>query len=95
MFLVVYFIKPAKYIIVHTNWAENFDVEKHVKNSINPNQVNLCYYTTQPDAFDGKTGEPKTDWKPNFNVEILNLEASDDIIMEATFHCNFLKYFRK
>lgn len=68
MYFVVYLVELKKNVILPTGWIKDVSLhlEKFINNSLNRSQALLCYFTTNPAAFDDKNC-PRTDWTPNFS----------------------------
>lgn len=68
MYFIVHLIKPQIDVIVPANWIKgiNDQWEKFINNSLNKNQVFLCYFSTHPNALD-IDGRLDSDYMPVFN----------------------------
>lgn len=67
MYYIVFFKDLNKSLIVPKLWLKDIKIhkEKFYNNSLNRAQTFVCFYTTNPMAFDD-IGLPKGDFPPNF-----------------------------
>lgn len=74
-FYVVQFfqLNENQHKIVPQLWVKDAQnhMEKFINESLNHNQIFRCFYTTNPDAF-YPDGCPKSDYAPNFSLEVRN-----------------------
>lgn len=92
MYFIVYLEKLNKNVILPSNWIKNIDLhfEKFINRSINRSQAQLCYYTTNAEAFEADNC-PRKEWPASF----VNM-AHDPIDSQPFDGCffGFLQYFK-
>lgn len=72
MYFVVYLLGLNKNVILPATWIKNVSeqFEKFINRSLNRSQAMLCYFTTNPAAFDEKNC-PRKDWDPDFSSMVV------------------------
>lgn len=88
MYYVVYLKSLHRNVIVPCNWVNNDTDhnEKHMNYGLNSSQTFICFYTSNPDAFEAEN-RPKIDFEPNFDAMFNNVNG------DGLFACK-LKTFR-
>lgn len=93
MFFFTFSQELKDYYVVPTKWVFDFDIAKHVNNSLNRNQKHLIYTTNKADAY--FNGEPNNKWHPNFEAPLVTStsELPINIGSEYVFHGYLVKCF--
>lgn len=92
MYYVVFLNKFKKNVILPKSWILGIDEheENFINNSINSNHQFLCYFTSNPAAFDENMC-PKSDFAPNFSANMVN-EANKNGTFDGCFLGKLKKY---
>lgn len=92
MYFVVFIENLKRNVVLPASWVKDVasHFEKFMNKSINCSQKQLCYYTSNPDAF-GENDCPKSDWEPRFDTMVA--EVKDDDSFDGCFTC-LLKQFK-
>lgn len=87
-YYVVYFRELKQIFVLPGSWIQDIEIhaEKFLNYGMNTTQSFLCFYTTNPQAFENNKC-PKTDWPVNFNLKISHSLESD-----SCFIGKLLKY---
>lgn len=90
MFFIAYFPRIKKNVIVPLNWVKGIDdhKEKFWNYGVNSTQTFLCFYTNDPNAFDGNV--PQNNFPPKFGSRMRS-----DLNGDGCFIANLKKFKRK
>lgn len=96
MYFIVYLEKLNKNVILPATWIKNIEqhFEKFMNRSINRSQAQLCYYTTNAEAFETNNtanNRPRKEWLPSF-VEMVR-ETIEGQPFDGCF-LGFLQHFK-
>lgn len=88
MYYIVFFEDLKKNWVVPKQWMKDIKShkEKFYNNSLNHVQTFICFYTTDPNAFDD-SGLPKSDYIPKFDIQVRNALNGDGL-----FHVKLKAY---
>lgn len=92
MYFIVYLEKLNKNVVLPTTWIKDIELhfEKFINRSINRSQLQLCYYTTNTEAFEANS-RPRKEWPASF-VEMVQ-DPIDGQPFDGCFY-GFLQHFK-
>lgn len=92
MYFVAYIFLLKKNVVVPAEWICEIGnhFEKFVNNSLNSNQMFVCYYTNKNEAF--IEDQPNKEFEPDFTLALV-----EDIngTFEGCFYCELVHFSRK
>lgn len=88
-YYVVYFRAVRKNYILPGSWIQNIEnhAEKFLNYGMNTTQSFLCFYTSNPQAFE-ENKCPKSDWPVNFSLKNRDSLQSDGCFIGKLLKCS-------